>query len=579
MKLPKLILLIVILGIVLRFVKIGEIPYGFDGDEAAFGYYGYSLLTNLSDEYGNKLPLFFPSIGDYKYPVYAYLTTLPVAIFGLSEFSSRFISASAGTLLIVITYFITQRLFSSKKISFTAAFLVAISPYGIMFSRGAFESNLATLWIALGVWMLFEYSEAKRLKYLFLSGVLFVLSFFTYSATRVFIPAFIIFFGIHLMFDKKLKVGNKRNYLIFSLLLILVVSLAFLDPRSRVRALDISIFGNYKISENIRQSIWEDGISIPGNVFLTRIFHNKVLAHSYLAFKGYLAHFAPTYLFAESNPLIFKYSIPGVGLFYFFEFATFLLGIVALTKSGKSKSIYILALWIFLSPLASALTIETPNPIRALSVFPALEILSATGLIYLLNVPKYKTAKVFVSLIVGLIVLGNFFYFYHQYFIHDKYHEPWNTDGGMRKLVASVGQYENKYQKVIIPDDPYIFFLFYNKVSPDEFIKEAKLEKVEIGKWEYVNEFKKLVFKMPTNCPKIGRLQMLYVCKGVEIPQNSIVLDVIRFSDGVPAYTLIEFVPYSQRKNATLPEGLNYMVDTDLAYDEGLLPQESERYW
>jgi len=208
-----------------------------------------------------------------------------------------------------------------------------------------------------------------------------------------------------------------------------------------------------------------------------------------------------------------------------------------------------------------------------------LEILSATGLIYLLNVPKYKTAKVFVSLIVGLIVLGNFFYFYHQYFIHDKYHEPWNTDGGMRKLVASVGKYENKYQKVIIPDDPYIFFLFYNKVSPDEFIKEAKLEKVEIGKWEYVNEFKKLVFKMPTNCPKIGRLQMLYVCKGVEIPQNSIVLDVIRFSDGVPAYTLIEFVPYSQRKNATLPEGLNYMVDTDLAYDEGLLPQESERYW
>ena len=102
---------------------------------------------------------------------------------------------------------------------------------------------------------------------------------------------------------------------------------------------------------------------------------------------------------------------------------------------------------------------------------------------------------------------------------------------------------------------------------------------MEIGKWEYVNEFKKLVFKMPTNCPKIGRLQMLYVCKGVEIPQNSIVLDVIRFSDGVPAYTLIEFVPYSQRKNATLPEGLNYMVDTDLAYDEGLLPQESERYW
>src|SRR3989344_6870864 len=124
MKLPKLILLIVILGIVLRFVKIGEIPYGFDGDEAAFGYYGYSLLTNLSDEYGNKLPLYFPSIGDYKYPVYAYLTTLPVAFFGLTEFSARFISALSGILLIVIVYFLTKRLFSSEKVSLAASFLV-----------------------------------------------------------------------------------------------------------------------------------------------------------------------------------------------------------------------------------------------------------------------------------------------------------------------------------------------------------------------------------------------------------------------------------------------------------------------
>ena len=63
------------------------------------------------------------------------------------------------------------------------------------------------------------------------------------------------------------------------------------------------------------------------------------------------------------------------------------------------------------------------------------------------------------------------------------------------------------------------------------------------------------------------------------MPLNGEVLEVVRFSDGVPAYTLIRFVPYSARKNEALPEGLNYMVETDLSFDEGLLPIKGGRYW
>src|SRR3989344_4336115 len=136
----KILLIIILFASSLRFWHLDKLPYVFDGDEAAFGYYGYSLITNLSDEYGNKLPLYFPSIGDYKYPVYSYLTTLPVYFLGLNEFSTRFISALSGSLLPLVVFYVIYELYRKKNLALIAAFFTAISPYSIMFSRGAYES-------------------------------------------------------------------------------------------------------------------------------------------------------------------------------------------------------------------------------------------------------------------------------------------------------------------------------------------------------------------------------------------------------------------------------------------------------
>src|SRR3989344_2849441 len=151
LKKNKMLLMIILIGAILRFCRLSDIPYGFDGDEAAFGYYGYSLLKNLTDEFGNKLPLYFPSIGDYKYPVYSYLTTLPVFLFGLNEFSARFISALSGSLLPLVVFYITYELYRKKNIALIASFFTAVSPFSIMFSRGAYESNLAGFFVASGV--------------------------------------------------------------------------------------------------------------------------------------------------------------------------------------------------------------------------------------------------------------------------------------------------------------------------------------------------------------------------------------------------------------------------------------------
>ncbi|OGH14534.1 MAG: hypothetical protein A2689_01215 [Candidatus Levybacteria bacterium RIFCSPHIGHO2_01_FULL_38_96] len=120
------IALILMLAIFLRFFSISTNPPSLTWDEAAWGYNAYSLGTDGRDEFGKFLPLtYIESFGDYKPPLYAYLAVIPVRIFGLNEFATRFPSAFFGVLTVLITYFLTKRIFnvSSKlEIGNSAAF-------------------------------------------------------------------------------------------------------------------------------------------------------------------------------------------------------------------------------------------------------------------------------------------------------------------------------------------------------------------------------------------------------------------------------------------------------------------------
>jgi len=85
---------ILLLAAILRFWGLGSNPPALSWDEAAWGYNAYSLGIDGRDEFGRFLPLaYLESFGDFKPPLYAYLTILPVKLFGLNEFATRFASA------------------------------------------------------------------------------------------------------------------------------------------------------------------------------------------------------------------------------------------------------------------------------------------------------------------------------------------------------------------------------------------------------------------------------------------------------------------------------------------------------
>lgn len=567
LKNNKILVIVLLLAALLRFYRITEIPYGFDGDEAAFGYYGYSLLTNATDEFGTKFPLYFPSIGDYKYPVYAYATIIPTALFGPGIFSARFISALSGVLLVFVLYKLILSLTGKNKLALTTALLASISPYSILFSRGAYESNLAIFFVTTAVYFLIK-KDRKEIYFL----IFLILSIFTYSATRLFWIMFLPSYVFIQHFFLKVKISKKL--ILMTILSVSIVVMAFVDPRSRVRALNIGFFDQAYSGSILQENILEDGQNFT-NVKVTRFFHNKYTTFAISFLQRYISHLDFTYLFLESNPSLPKYSIINHGLIFLFEIATILYSFVFYKKYKKSHLFFLL--WLVLSFVPSSLTIETPNPIRALISLPPLLYFSSVGLYEFISTKdRIAFRKIFISM--GIIFLS-LFYFWHQYTVHDIYHQPWHTDGGLVEAVKSASNLKDDFDKVVFTDNPYIFVLLFNKISPKEFLSSADIEKEELGKWERVNSFDKYIFKMNVNCPKIGRKGVLYVCKGDNVPLNGVLHDVIRFKDGLPAFLLVEFVPYSQRTSAVLPDRVHYMVETDLSFDEALLSEDENRYW
>src|SRR3989339_2178944 len=112
------LVLIVLLGFFLRTWKLGENPPGLYWDEVSLGWNGYSVLRTGMDEHGRFLPIdTFFAFGDYKPPLYIYAVVPSIWLFGLNEFAVRLPSALAGTLLVVVTYFLSKEIFFISRAS------------------------------------------------------------------------------------------------------------------------------------------------------------------------------------------------------------------------------------------------------------------------------------------------------------------------------------------------------------------------------------------------------------------------------------------------------------------------------
>ncbi len=188
-KTPLLFALILLIGIFARLWQFGDLPPGLNPDEASIGVEAYYLYKFGMDRYGLSYPVHLISWGSGQNALYAYLLIPFVALKGINAFAVRLPLTLAGILMMPLIYISGKRLLG-EKFGLLAMFFLAVSPWHIVNSRWAVESNIMPFFFLAGFTAL-TLADAKNW-WLLVSFVVFALSLYSYGTTYVGVPIFLL---------------------------------------------------------------------------------------------------------------------------------------------------------------------------------------------------------------------------------------------------------------------------------------------------------------------------------------------------------------------------------------------------
>lgn len=532
------------LGLFLRLYNLNSFPVGFHIDEASLGYNGYSLLLTGRDDNNNSHPLYVDMFGDYRPSGYHYLTILPIILFGLTEFATRFPGALFGGLTIIVFFFFTQILLKDRKISLLSAFLISVAPWHIELSRASDEAIVALFFIISGFGLFFYSLQKEKLSYLFSSALIMSISFFFYHTPRVFVPLlFFVFlialFSIWKQTKKTFKIALIASFISVSLLSFLLV---FSISGGTGRFSQVNIFSSFETDFAQKQQIQEDSIA-HSSYITSRFFHNKITNTSLIFISNYLEYFSFNFLFTKGGLPIW-YSIPRVGLIYIFELPFIIFGIYYLVRC---KNIYcrIPIIWLLFGPVVGAITMDDiPNVNRSLVMFPMLELIATFGFIEFLNLSRFRK-KIIFSILFGAIFVLNVFYFLHQYFFNARAHNTWYRNNGFSEMMTEVKNSYASYDKIIMSKYQggiYPLVLFHMKYDPRTYQLEGSPKNKDY------DGFGKFFF-VPQDCPSVQTTdktpkvkKILYIDRGDCSWSGYIALKKTKFiyrEDGTKAFRIV----------------------------------------
>lgn len=533
---------IVLLAIVIRFVRLGEVPVSPDWDEVALGYNAYSILKTGRDEFGTRLPLVLRSYDDYKPPLYAYLSIPSIALFGLTVQAVRLPSAVFGVLAVLGTYILVVELFALSAhfrnvrdhLGLLSAFLLSISPWHIQFSRIAFEANIG---VTLNIWALVCFFKGlKSPRMLFVSSFLFGLALYAYHSERIFVPLIVI--ALAILFRPEL-VKIKRAVVtsaIIGFLVVLPLVPVLFNPTTltRLRGTSAFIDPTTLLSRSVQKLIHDQETGNPWGI----VFDNRRVVYVQKLIDNYLAHFSVRWLFLTGDND--RHHAPDSGLLYLWELPFLLWGIYRVFGSDRRTAAFLFS-WFLIAPVPASPTSEVPHAIRTLNFLPTFQIFTALGVYqFLLFLRERKTVlwKIFGLGVYGIALFFTVRYF-NLYFVHlnREFSQYWQY--GYRQAVEYVRAREDQYEKIVVStklEQPHMFFLFYLKYDPSLYLSQGGTQSG--GFAEVRNRFDKYEFRPLDWNIEVTDGSTLYVGHPLEIwgdPRY-----IIKYLDGTDAIKITD---------------------------------------
>ncbi len=514
MKIRPVWILLTILGIglILRLWQLGQVPATLNRDEAALSYNAFLLKETGKDEWGKQWPVALKSFGDYKLIGYPITIISSFFLFGYSDFSVKFPSAFAGTILILLGYLWGRKILKWSEVwSLLLGFLIAVQPVFFFYSRIAFEANLALSLFAGS--MLLYFSPAKRSFSKDVVGtILLCAAIFTYNTPLLLLPCIIPL----IIWWRGVKSSRKWISAILGMSLVLILGGATLFSLSKQKS-GITIFSDEDIWVAFTQYHQQfSGVS-------QKLFGNKGVFYSGIIGQHYLETFSPLFLVQQGGAHPW-HSLPGWGHFYWTTYFFGLIGVAETVYSlirlilrekirvGQNKEFKISLLLLFfllISPLPAVITVDAPHATRSLFFFFMWLVFCVSGVkavsfLITQKVSQIHSKKLFMGIIIGVLLLeaaeasSYFYHYFHEY----QQESVAILKGDFTRTIQPLYK-DASISKVAIIDDggyQYILAAWYLKLSPGEFFNTVQKHLPDKIGFQYGYKLAKFRFvKSPTD--------------------------------------------------------------------------------
>jgi len=550
----KKLFIIVVLAFFLRFYLLSVIPVGFNPDEASFGYDAYSIVKTGKDQWGHSWPLVLESFGDFKSPLYTYLAMPSVAMFDLSKFSVRLPNALLGTAAVYITYLLVTVLqkdiknrspiTDNRSLASIAALLLAISPWHIMMSRGAFEANLTTFLLPLGIYLFLK--GLLKPKFFIGASIIFGLNIFTYHAAKLVTPVVLV--SLIIVFLKDLK-KFKRKEIVFPVIILSLFLTVFaytLFQGSSTRALDVIIFKS-SLGASASERLNDTLSGMPD--FLARLLHNKFQVSVLRLANNYLQYFSPLFLFSQ-GPAEGTYGmIPGRGVLYWFELP-FLIGALAFILERRLNRYFLpFLVWLLVAPIPAALSTGPGYAAnRGVVILPVLQIFLAVGFVKclsFLNNGFLKSYKRLISIPFLFFSAYLFVMFLDDYFIQSPYKTAKARNYGNLEVAYWLNENAADKDEIVVStklSEPHIYIAFAKKWDPKSYQEATsawRYQELGLGWLDQMPEYKlgNYIFR-PINWVSEDKDRFL-VGKPEEFPENLSQKIIVSYPNNDPAIYVV----------------------------------------
>lgn len=521
-KLIRIPVILFAIALILRMIFWNQFPPGFTADEATMGYDAYSLLKTGKDQFGNPWPLSFRSFGDYRPPLYIWSTMPFVALLGLNPLAVRLPSMIVGSLEVLMIYFLGKELIS-KEAGTAAAIFLALSPWSLLQTRFAQETNLSTFCIFAGVSLAIYWFKKRRSSYLVLSSIAFGLSFYAYHNARLTVPLIILGGAVILWHSIRLGKEEVKQFILAgivgTLLLLPLLNYLWKSPEAMFRrASGQSVFAD----PGIKSALWKDIVTMPPGypIWLSRLQHNKPLYYGRVVIRGYLSHFDPRLLFFSGDPHE-RFRTPYSGLLNWSLLLFIPVGIFQFFRRDQRHKFILW--WLLVSPIVASLSTIVPNSQHTQDMMIPLHLIGGAGVVKIINFERVWRLAI---LAIFFISFGQFVYGYTQIIPRDtRYLQAWHYYGDLfKKLRPFYGQ-----NIVFLGGQYYINFAFHLKYDPAVFQREVLISKPDnLSEFDHVESFGRFFFTRTRDIPTRLESGYLYVRlneKGESLPDNTVIID------------------------------------------------------